>query len=346
MRLNHSLRLLWVLAGLFAFVLALETTRAGASDAADIIDRLSVSGFGNSLGLGWLFAYVVLSGSPVAAVAVSLFSEGTLTQQETFAMVAGSRLGASFIALAVGAVYFFAGRRSADGLGIGVVALLTTFATQIPALALGTVILNEGWLDGVRVSTPSALLDATDAVYGPIVDVLDAAMPDIGLFLAGVALILGSFWLFDRALPSIEGEAESIQRLLRALRRRPLMFATGFLVTLTTLSVSISVTVLVPLALKGYLRREHVIPYILGANIATFVDTLGASFLVGGDRAVVVVLTQVVSLSVVSVLALTVAYRPLAAAVLAGSGWATSSSRRLAVFMLVIVGVPGLLLVL
>jgi len=336
---------LWVLAGFLVFVLALEATRAGASDAATLIDRLHVSGFGNSLGLGWLFAYVVLSGSPVAAVAVSLFAEGTLTQQETFAMVAGSRLGASFIALAVGAIYFFVGRRSPDGLGIGVVAMMTTFVTQIPALALGSVILREGWLDGVQVSTPTALLDAMDAVYGPVVDLLDAVLPDIGLFGAGVALILGSFWLFDRALPSLEGEAESIRRLLRVMNRRPLMFMTGFLVTLTTLSVSISVTVLVPLALKGYLRREHVIPYILGANIATFVDTLGASFLVGGDGAVVVVLTQVVSLAVVSVVMLTVAYRPATAAVLAVSGWATVSPRRLGMFMFIIVAAPAVLLV-
>ncbi len=288
-------RLPWVFAGLFVFVLALETTRADASDAADIINGLSASGFANSLGLGWLSTYVVLSGSAVAAIAVSLFSEGALGEQEAFAMVAGSRLGASFIALAVGVAYYLAGRRAPDGLGIGLVAMLTTFATQIPALFVGSLILRRGWLDDLRVAAPEEMLDLTDKVYGPTVDMFDAALSDIGLFLAGVVLILGSFWLFDRALPSIQGEAEGIQSLLRVLRRRSLMFATGFLVTLTTLSVSISITVLVPLALKGYLHREHVIPYILGANIATFIDTIGASFLVGGDEAMTVVLAQVVS---------------------------------------------------
>ncbi len=55
------------------------------------------------------------------------------------------------------------------------------------------------------------------------------------------------------------------------------MFAFGTLVTLVTLSVSLSVTILVPLALKGYVRRDKVIPYVMGANIATWIDTLFAA---------------------------------------------------------------------
>ena len=36
---------------------------------------------------------------------------------------------------------------------------------------------------------------------------------------------------------------------------------------------------LVPLALKGYVRRDRVIPYVMGANIATWIDTLFAALL-------------------------------------------------------------------
>ena len=53
----------------------------------------------------------------------------------------------------------------------------------------------------------------------------------------------------------------------------------GALVTLLTLSVSVSLSVLVPLNHRGYVRRENVIPYIMGAGITTFVDTLLAALL-------------------------------------------------------------------
>ena len=54
--------------------------------------------------------------------------------------------------------------------------------------------------------------------------------------------------------------------------------------TLVTLSVSLSVTILVPLALKGYVRRDRIIPYVMGANIATWIDTLFAALLLDSPR--------------------------------------------------------------
>jgi Na+/phosphate symporter len=59
------------------------------------------------------------------------------------------------------------------------------------------------------------------------------------------------------------------------------MFGVGLLTTTLTLSVSMSISLLVPLAARGYVRRENVWPYILGANVTTLIDTLFAGALVG-----------------------------------------------------------------
>src|SRR2546426_1280848 len=64
--------LLFTLAGLFIFILALQLLKQGAGTyGRDIIRFLNVSNTANSLGFGWLLAYIFLSGSPVAAIAVS-----------------------------------------------------------------------------------------------------------------------------------------------------------------------------------------------------------------------------------------------------------------------------------
>ncbi len=165
------------------------------------------------------------------------------------------------------------------------------------------------------------------------------------MFVVGAAVLLLAFAVFERALPQLEGEAEGIRRRLDVLNRRPLMFLMGVIMTLTTLSVAVSLTVLVPLALRGYVRREHIIPYVLGANIATFVDTLAASVLVGGDAAVAVVLAQMASITVVAGIVLTVAYRPYRAAILRSERWIAARPRRLAAFLALIVAVPVALLV-
>ena len=218
--------------GILLFVLALQTIEAGAGDIVPVLERVRVSGALNGVGFGWLFAYFTLSGSPVAAIGISLLASDVFSEAEAFAVVGGSRLGASFIVLAVGFVAYRRGRRSPDGLVIGVIALLTTFTTQGPAILLGLLVLRSGWLDGARFDTPNGLLNVIDDVYGPPVDALNGLLPGALLFVAGVLILLGSFWLFDRALPQLEGEAAGIARLLNFLHRRPLMFLMGSMVTL------------------------------------------------------------------------------------------------------------------
>lgn len=334
------------IAGLALFALALEIARAGAGSLAPLLSSLDVAGVANGLGFGWLFAYVALSGSPVAAIGVTLLSEGVLRETEAFAVIAGSRLGASFVVLAAGFLAYRFGRRSGDGLAIGIVAMLATFATQGPAVALGFLALRGGWLDGVAPATPGVVLRGADAAFAPVTEALDAALPGLLVFAAGAALLLLAFAVFERALPRLEGEAGDVRRRLAVLNRRPLMFLMGVLVTLTTLSVAVSLTALVPLALRGYVRREHVIPYVLGANIATFIDTLGASVLVGGEAATAIVLAQMASTAVVALVALTVLYGPYRAAILAAERWIAARPRRLAAFLGAIVAVPLLLLAL
>ena len=197
----------------------------------------------------------------------------------------------------------------------------------------------------MKPSAPEALLQGTEAAFGPVTDALNAVFPGLLVFVVGAAVLLLAFAVFERALPQLEGEAEGLRQRLDVLNRRPLMFLMGVLITLTTLSVAVSLTVLVPLALRGYIRREHIIPYVLGANIATFVDTLAASVLIGGDAAVAVVLAQMASITVVAGIVLTLVYRPYRAAILRTERWIAARPRRLAGFLGIIVAVPAILLV-
>lgn len=331
-------------AGLFFFVFALQIIRAGASAVVPILHQLDISGPTNALGFGWLGAYVSLSGSPVAAIGTTLLASGILDKAEAFAVIGGSRLGASFIVLAIGYAMYIGGRRRPDGLSIGVIALLTTFTTQGPAIVLGLVSLHFGWLDSIQFSSPSGMLNWVDAVYGPTVDWLRDAMPSGLVFASGVAVLLGSFALFDRALPQLEAGSPGFERTLKRLDSRWVMFGLGCAVTAMTLSVSISLTLLVPLSLKGYLRREHIIPYVMGANITTFIDTLAGALVLGGATAFTVVLTEMLAVGLVSATILLVAYGPYSRAILAVAGRVTRNRKSLGVFLATIVAIPAVLM--
>ena len=195
---DAPLRVLYVILALALFVLSLELLKAGASGASSLLDRLSADGALNLFGFGWLGAYVMLSGSPVAATALTLFSGGVISDLESFAMINGSRFGASFMVLIVGSIYYLRHQRNPDGLYIGVVALLTTITIYTPSLVLGIVALEQGWFDGVSVGAPPGVASAIDGAFGGLTDRASDALPGLVLFVLGAGVLLASFQLFDR----------------------------------------------------------------------------------------------------------------------------------------------------
>jgi hypothetical protein len=334
----------YIAAALTIFIFALQTLRAGAGGLKPILNQFDLQGTPNIVGFGWLGSYAVLSGSPVAAIGLSLYSKGVLSDTETFAMLNGSRLGASFIVLFVGFLYWIRGRRNPDGLYIGVVALLTAFTLWGPAIPLGQWILREGWLDDVQFESPGALTSVIDTVFDPMVSRLDARLPRLAMFAVGIGTLLLSFSVFDRVLPNLEQPGPRFERASALLHARYPMFIFGVLVTLMTLSVSLSLTILVPLTLKGYVKRDSVIPYVMGANIATWIDTLFAGLLLETPRAFTIVFVQMITGAAISVFVLIAAYGPYQRAIHSVAHAATRDRRGFGVFLSAILIVPALLM--
>jgi hypothetical protein len=335
-----STRAAYTFAGLFLFVLALQLLKSGAGGLKPVLKALDVHGPVNLLGFGWLGAYGVMSGSPVAAISLSLFSQGTISDVEAFAMINGSRLGASFIVLFVGFVLYVARRKSADGLFIGTVALLTAFTLWLPVLPIGILVLKSGWFDSVRLGTPPGITSIINVLYDPIVHRVDDHLPAIAMFAVGIAVLLTAFTVFDRALPNLESNNLNVEKAQEWLHRPLTMFSIGLAITAITMSVSLSVTLLIPLSLKGYVRRDNIIPYVMGANISTWVDTLVASLLLNSPRAFTIVFTEMVVGSAVSLIVLLVFYGPYSRLILRGAHAITRNQRSFAIFLGAILLVP------
>ncbi len=336
----------YTFAGLFLFVLALQLLKSGAGGLKPILKALSVHGPLNLLGFGWLGAYSVMSGSPVAAISLSLFSKGTISDIEAFAMINGSRLGASFIVLFVGFILYVAHKRSADGLFIGAVALLTAFTLWLPVLPLGIIILKSGLFDSIRLGTPPGITSVINVVYDPIVHRIDDQLPALAMFAIGIAVLLAAFTVFDRALPNLEQPSLKFDRIKEWLHHPLAMFALGLAITAVTMSVSLSVTLLIPLSLKGYVRRDNIIPYVMGANISTWVDTLVAALLLGAPRAFTIVFTEMATGATISLVILLFFYKPYSRALLTTAHWVTHSQRSFALFLGAILLVPLVLFLL
>ncbi len=333
------------LVSLYLFILAITLMKEGARGLAPLVrDLFSVRSPANALGFGWLSAYLIMSGSPIAAASLTFFDAGVIDKLGAFAMINGSRVGASFIVLFIGFLYVLRGRNRATSLGMGLLSLTVTALTHVPAFLLGLWLLSRGTLDAVQMQSGALLTSVTDAAIEPIAQLVTGLLPTWAVFLVGLGLSMASFSLFDRCLPQATLKESQVGWMSRLVYRPWVMFLLGCLITTISMSVSVSLSILVPLSARGFVRRENVIPYIMGANIMTFVDTLLAAVLLKNPEAFTVVLVVMVSVAFICLLVLALAYNRFQHGVLAFVEWVTAKNRNLAIFMAGIFLVPILLM--
>jgi len=269
---------LQVLATVGLFLLAIRLL-GSATDALTpflrtVLARVVVDEW-SALGLGWLATYLLANGSLVAALSLSLFTADLVSASQLFLMVVGSRLGAAGVVVLIGAFDY-----SNEELGtlrestsLGLLAFLLTHSVYVPALAVGylslplvTAIAGPGRpRRTVGVGAPDLFSLVTErivALVGPGV-----------AFVLAVGCILLSLQLFDRLLDAVDKQRLR-RRSIRDLNDKWMSFGIGLLLTGLTTSVAFSLGVVVPLYNRGHIKRTEIMPFLLGANIGTLVDTL------------------------------------------------------------------------
>ena len=329
--------------GLFIFALIL--LKEGAAQLGPLVrNLLRINNPANALGFGWLFASVVMSGSPVATITLTLLDVGALTNTEAFAMITGSRLGASFIVLFIGFIYAFRGGERKSSLSTGLLSLLVTQTTYLPAFILGILLLRTGWMDGLQMTRAAQITSLFDRIFDPVIHWMLLFLPRWLIFGLGFGVLMVSFALLDKALPEIHLENSAFSGMARILYRPVVTFTLGALVTLLTMSVSLSLSILVPLSMRGYIRRENVIPYVMGANITTFIDTLIAAVLLANPSAFTVVMVNMLSVAVVSIVIILLVFRFYERTMLGYSNQLLNKPKWLIVYMFGIFALPILLM--
>jgi sodium-dependent phosphate cotransporter len=341
----HWYKLPLFVLSIFLFILAITLMKDGAKGLGPLVrDSLQVTNFVDAMGFGWLFSYAIMSGSPVAATALAFFDAGAVDQFGAYGMIVGSRLGASFIVLFIGFIYVLRGRNRSTSLSMGLLSLSVAGSLQILALGVGLAMLEWRVFDAFQPTAGAGLTGLTDLILDPISHWLQSFLPGWALFVIGLGIIMVSFNLFDRCLPEMTLKESGVSAVSQMVYRPWVMFLLGSAVTLISMSVSISLGLLVPLSQRGLVRRENVIPYIMGANISTFIDTAIAALLLGNPTAFSVVMVEMASLFVVAAIILAISYTAYERTLLRFVNWVSANNRNLGAFMLTIFVVPIILI--
>jgi hypothetical protein len=283
--------------------------REGASAFTFLLQNRENLSSANTLGFGWLFSYLVRGGGPVAASAITLLEGGVLNEISTFLMINGSRLGASFVVLAIGLIYLLRGREMKVSISIGLLAFITTATIYSIGIVIGYAMLSSGLFDFLEISGVVGVKSIFDVIYAPILGLIPPSSPELLIFAIGLIALLISFRLFDGGVPQIRLGSVGTGRWKDGLYNKNIMFLIGGLVTMVTLSVSVSLSLLVPLSVRGYLNHEKSLPYIMGANLTTFIDTFFVAILIGSAVGLKIMIVEIISIGIPTLLILALFYR-------------------------------------
>ena len=222
-------------------------------------------------------------------------------------MLTGSRLGAAFVVLVTAAIFALRageGQRKAP-VTCAMFALFATAMIYIPAAFIGGALLGWDTFHSLELSAPAQFVDLIDVVYGGMLDRAETYSAPL-VFLGGLGVLLLAFKLIDTVLPTLDPDSLHRSRLDLLTRKWP-MFFLGCLVALVTMSISVALTVLVPLVAKlrqgrprpaVHPRREH--------HDAR--DTMFAAFALDSPAAVRIVIAGVIATSVLGVVLLAFFY--------------------------------------
>ncbi|MFQ6089058.1 MAG: hypothetical protein ACE5K0_09190 [Candidatus Methanofastidiosia archaeon] len=329
----------------FLFILAIQLMKAGAFSLGPFLNNFNtlLSNPLKTLSVGWLASYLILSGSPIAAMALVFFEAGVISELETFTMIMGSRFGAEIIVIMVGLIAIFRGENRSESLSTGVIAFLVTYSIHIPAAFLGYLMIYKEMLSFVKIGAPPFVLSFIDVIYTPVVEFLLNHLPAWINFLLSLGIIYLSFELFDRAIPKVRIDETRFRKSARHLGKPIVSFFLGAVITTFTMSVSISMSVLVPLFLRGYIKRREIVPYMIGANIMTFIDTLIIAILLENPTAVIIVLAELVGVALISLPCL-VFYDKYYFFIENLTEHILKSTRRVVLFMLILFIIPIVLI--
>ncbi len=266
-----------MLATVFLFLFAIRLLRSSTDALAPFLSRVLqqvVVGDWSALGISWLASYVLANGTIVAALALSLFESNLILPSQLFMMIIGSRLGAAAIVVLIGAFDYVHEEIDTlrESVSLGLLTFLLTHSIYLPVLVLGYV--SIPWVlpsvperTGVQPKT-----DVPDVFPILTEGVIESVGAEVAFVIAIGAIFL-SMRLFDGILKRIDVQ-HLRGRYLTRLDDKWVSFGLGLIVTGLTTSVAFSLGVVVPLYNRGHIKRNEIIPYVLGANIGTLVDTL------------------------------------------------------------------------
>ena len=280
---------------LYLFVLAIEIIKTTSLSLAPDIGGFLVNGTSpvRALATGWFTTAVVQSSGAIGSVTAALVGNEILNLEIAVFILMGAALGTTVTALLISIITISQKRRDfrhgfeiglAYSLYIAMVVVIVFFLE----LFFGVFSKASFFLAStIGNSIPlGKAVNILDIATGPIVDALMENVGGILAFIFGIAVLIFVLRYVSKVVVDVLGGEEKARNFInKHFNSKIKIYFIGVLLTAITFSSSITISLLVPLAVGRLINLKKAIPFILGAASGTSTDIFLASIVIGNANA-------------------------------------------------------------
>ena len=280
---------------LYLFILAIQLIKKASGEIAPDAQQFIFANLSplKAIAAGWFSTTVAQSSGAVSSVAISFVGNNIIDLPTAVYILVGASMGTTITALIISLITVTSKRKDfRHGFEIAlcysiysfilvfIVFFLEYFFAFFSRLSLYLALLFEGNFSYLKVP------DVVDIVTGPLVKPLSDSNFFFVLLIAFLILIFALKHISRAIMEVLGGEVKAKYFINRHFDSPMKAYFLGVVLTAIVFSSSITISLLVPLAVSGLIGLRRSIPFILGADLGTFTDTFLVSLIVGETNAI------------------------------------------------------------
>jgi len=280
---------------LYLFILAIELIKKASGGVAPDAKQFILQNVSplKAIAVGWFSTSVAQSSGAVSSIAVTFVGNNIIDLPTAVYILIGASMGTTITALIISLVTVSNKKKDfRHGFEIAlcysiysfflvfIVFFLEYFFGLFSRLALFLALLFEGNFSYLKIP------DVVDIITGPLVNSLSSSNFLLTFLVAFLILIFALRYISRAIIEVLGGEVKAKNFINRHFDSPIKAYCLGVILTAIVFSSSITISLLVPLAVSGLIGLRRSIPFILGADLGTFTDTFLVSLIVGETNAI------------------------------------------------------------
>jgi len=288
---------------IYLFILSIELIKKASLFLAPTVKDFLLQGLHpiKAISVGWFSTAIVQSSGAIATITATFAGNDLLHFSSAVYIVIGAALGTTITAIIISLITVSAKRKDfRHGFEIGLCYVIYSVILVVIAFLLEyffnffsktSIFLASKMIGKISILK---IPDFTSVITSPIINSLFTKNHKLLILIVGFVILIFALRYIGKAVIGIFGGEENARKFIdKHFESKYKAYLIGALLTAVLFSSSITIGLLVPLAVVRLIGLRRSIPFILGADLGTFTDTFIAALIINKMPALAIALVYV-----------------------------------------------------